>query len=60
MARAVDFFRENCNMFSDPTQTPEKYNLYSGLIALAKEVEEIKNTLNNIENNVNFLRVNMR
>lgn len=48
MARAVDFFRENCQLFSNPQDTPEKYNLYGGLIAIAKDIEDIKNSLKNL------------
>jgi flagellar hook-associated protein FlgK len=56
MARAVDFFRENTQLFSDPQNTPEKFNLYGGLIALAKDIEEIKSQLSNIQNDLNWLK----
>lgn len=48
MAQAKDFFRDNLRLFGN-LEEKEKYNLYGGLIALAKDIENIKQTLNNIE-----------
>ncbi len=57
MARAVDFFRENCQLFSNPQDAPEKYNLYGGLIQLAKDIEEIQRRLKSMEDDLHFLKV---
>jgi len=46
---AIDSFKANIDPFSDTTSDPEKYNLYLGLINLAKAVDEIEKRLNRIE-----------
>jgi len=46
---AIDSFKANIDPFSDAISDPEKYNLYIGLINLAKAVDEIEKRLNRIE-----------
>lgn len=48
MARAAEFFRDNFQLFGN-LEEKEKYNLYGGLIELAKDIEDIEYKLNNIE-----------
>jgi len=50
------FFQENLQLFGDPNNAPEKFNLYGGLIALAKEIEEIESKLSYIQNDINYLK----
>lgn len=41
-------FQENINLFSDPKNQPEKYNLYGGLLNLAWGMDTLKTLLNEI------------
>lgn len=52
-------FEENLNLFSSPQSQPEKYNLYAGLMNIAKglekleyEIESIKQKLQKIETEI--------
>jgi len=51
MARPVDFFRENLELFGDLNEK-ERYNLYGGLIALAKQIDDIERRVQNMEANI--------
>lgn len=42
--KSKNFFQENIQLI-DPRQNPLDYNLNAGLIALSKEVEELRNTV---------------
>ena len=50
---ASECFKENLTLFSDPGATPEKFNLYTGLMNLTEAIEvdmrNIKNKLQQIE-----------
>ena len=50
---ASECFKENLTLFSDPGSTPEKFNLYKGLLELTEAIEvdmrDIKNRLQQIE-----------
>jgi len=59
MARPVDFFRENLQLFGD-LEEKERYNLYGGLIALAKQIDNIENRLQNMEHAIHRLGVAIR
>ena len=52
MARPVNFFVENQNLFSNSrgdAEQQEKYNLYGGLAALSNQIEEIERKIRNLE-----------
>jgi hypothetical protein len=46
---AKNCFEENLKLFADARSQPEKYNLYTGLYNLAKELETITHRLDNLE-----------
>lgn len=61
MATPRAFFQENLNLFTNPQGTPEqqeKYNLYGGLMALARQIEDIELKVRNIEQAVSYFRLN--
>ncbi len=39
MARAVEFFKENQNLFTNSRETPEKYNLYVAIDGATTKLE---------------------
>ena len=59
MARPVDFFRENLELFAN-LEEKERYNLYGGLIALAKQIDNIENKVRNLENDIQRLSNRIR
>ena len=51
MATAKELFKDIFNHKNiDPLTNPVEYNLYVGLIALAEDIENIKNSLSIITN----------
>ncbi len=54
MARPVDFFRENLQLFGNIDEK-ERYNLYGGLVALARQIDNIERTVQSLEDSIRYL-----
>ena len=54
---AKECFAENFRLFgSDPVNTTEKFNLYTGLTQLAEAVESLENRLSQIESDLRQIK----
>lgn len=42
-------FIENLHLFSSPTRDPDRFNLYTGLVGLAKAMETMQASLDRLE-----------
>lgn len=49
-------FAENLQLFGDPHSEPEKYNLYSGMLNIAKGLNDMEHRLSQLEREVMTLR----
>jgi len=48
-------FAENVNIFGDAQTQPEKHNLYKGLMALSKVLEEVLQSQRRLEQQLNVV-----
>lgn len=49
-------FKENRNLFGNPSTQPEKFNLYNGLLNLAEMVGQLKSQVSHLEHEIHNLR----
>ena len=52
---AVRIFEENAARVA-PSTSPEKYNLYNGLVALAQGVGQMSTEIQNLQNQLNHIQ----
>jgi len=59
MANSMQFFQENVQLLGGAqalaARDPEKFNLYSGLASIAREIHEIQASQKRIENQLRHL-----
>lgn len=53
-------FTENRNLFSDPRSTPEKFNLYNGLLLLAQAVTDLSSQIDQMNSEMQDLQYKLR
>ena len=51
---ALECFEENIKFYSDPSESPEKNNLYTGLYNLAEAIQRIEGQLQQIRTAINL------
>lgn len=53
---AIKCFDENRNLFGNPQQEPEKFNLYNGLAGLAEGIAQLQAQVATLTQEVTYLR----
>jgi len=57
---AIKCFDENRNLFGDPRNQPEKFNLYNGLSSFAEGIAQLEAEIQTLRQEVEYLRSQLR